>query len=149
VKELEKYIPLIITALLGLIEITPIKLNPISAFIRWLGKNFNYHSDKQAVEQLKSLTQDISTLRTEIDKLNLKVDGNEIDRVRQTILDFADALRHGDKFSREKFHSIVDLNKKYHDIITEHGFTNGVIDNDYKYIEMKYQECLKDNSFLN
>lgn len=148
-EDLKDYIPLIITALLGLIEITPIKLNPISTFIRWLGKNFNYNSDKQAKNQLESITTDISTLKTEIDRMNMKVDGNEIDRIRQIILDFADSLRHGNKYSKEKFHSIVDLNKKYHDIITEHGLTNGVIDNDYKYIEMKYQECLRDNSFLN
>lgn len=148
-ENLEKYIPVVITCVLGLIEITPIKLNPISHFIRWLGKNFNYHSDKQAVEQLNTLQNDISSLRTDISNLNLKVDGNEIDRVRQIILDFADALRHGERYSKQKFHYIVDLNRKYHEIITKNNLTNGVLDSDYKYIEKKYQECLEDNSFLN
>lgn len=127
---LAKYSPLIIVACLSFIEIVPIKINPISGFLKWVGKQIN------------------GDIKRDIEKLNTKVNSNEIDRIRYEILDFANSCRNGRHHSKDEFHHIVEINEKYHVLIKENNLTNGVLDAEYAYIERIYQECLEKGTLL-
>lgn len=124
-EEWSKYIPLILVGALSLIEITPVKINPVSSFLKWAGKQIN------------------GDIKDEIKNLSLTVDKNEIDRIRWEILDFANSCRNGRNHAKDEFHHIVEVNQKYHELIQKHDMQNGVLDSEYAYIESVYKECLK------
>lgn len=121
---------LIFLAASTLIEITPIKVNPISSFLKWVGKKIN-----------GDLEKGLSTVAE-------KVDRNEIDRIRWDILAFANSCRKGELHTKDEFTHIIDLNAKYHEILEEHDMTNGQIDLEYEYIVGIYKHCMEENSFL-
>lgn len=127
-----------IIAMLGVFfEITPIKINPISSLLRYIGAKLN-----------EDVIAEVASMKEEIKKIDDKVDQNEIDRIRWEILDFANTCRNHRKHTREEFLHIIDLNQKYHKIIDEKNIKNGQIDIEYAFIEKLYNRCLEENSFL-
>lgn len=128
----------LIIAFLGVfVEITPIKINPISSLLKYCGSKLN-----------EDLRKDIKEMKSDIEKLDNKVDSNEIDRIRWEILDFSNSCRNKRKHTRDEFLHIIELNQKYHKIIKEKGIENGQIDLEYDFIEGIYKKCLENNSFL-
>ena len=121
----------------SLVEITPIKFNPISAILRWLGKRLN-----------SAISEQVEALSEKQDILRDTVDDNEIDRIRWEILDFANSCRNGRKHTMEEFDHVIELNTKYHAILKRRNLTNGKIDLEYAYIESLYKRCQQENSFL-
>lgn len=118
-------------------EITPIKFNPISSLIRWLGNAFNGR-----------ILNEIAPLKKTIGEIRDTVDDNEIDRIRWEILDFSNSCRQGKRHTLDEFVHIIELNEKYHQILKRRNLTNGRIDLEYSYIISIYEECQKKNSFL-
>ena len=128
----------LIIAFLGVfVEITPIKINPISSLLKYCGSKLN-----------EDLRNDIKDMKSDIEKLDNKVDANEIDRIRWEILDFSNSCRNKRKHTRDEFLHIIELNQKYHKIIKEKGIENGQIDLEYDFIENIYKKCLENNTFL-
>ena len=128
----------LIIAFLGVfVEITPIKINPISSLLKYCGSKLN-----------EDLRKDIKEMKSDIEKLDNKVDANEIDRIRWEILDFSNSCRNTRKHTRDEFLHIIELNQKYHKIIKEKGIENGQIDLEYDFIEGIYKKCLENNTFL-
>lgn len=121
---------LLVLLLLSLVEITPIKIKPVSAIMRWLGSKI------------------LGDLPETLNKIIDTVDDNEIDRIRWEIRNFANSCRNGTKHTEDEFDHIIDLNTKYHDILKRRNLTNGKIDLEYNYIINIYRECQKKNSFL-
>ena len=122
----------LVAALLGagLIEVTPIKVNPLSWLLKWVGSRVNG-------EMLKR-----------IDKLEANVDTNEMDRIRWEVLDFANSCRNGRRHTQDEFEHIVTLVKKYEGLLEKLGKENGVFEMEYKYIVRLYEKCQQDNDFI-
>lgn len=118
-------------------EITPIKINPISSLLKYIGAKLN-----------EDVIAEVTSMKDEIKKIDDKVDQNEIDRIRWEILDFANSCRNQKKHTREEFLHIIELNQKYHKIIDEKGIENGQIDIEFAFIKRLYNRCLEENSFL-
>lgn len=118
-------LPFFFLALLSLVEIVPIKLNPLSRLLKWMGEQLN------------------GSIQRELQEIKRDVDQNEIDRIRWEILDFANGCRNHCHHSKEEFHHIVELNEKYHKLIQRNHLTNGVLDREYAYIEKIYEACLQ------
>lgn len=119
------------------VEVTPIKINPVSSLLKFIGTNIN-----------ADIKAEIASVKDTVQKVDNKVDANEIDRIRWEILDFANSCRNKRKHTREEFLHVISLNEKYHKILDERGMTNGQIDIEYEYIEGLYKKCLENNSFL-
>ena len=115
---------------LGLVEVTPIKINPLSRFLKWVG-------DKINGEMLKR-----------IDRLEQDVNTNEMDRIRWEVLDFANSCRNGRKHTQDEFEHIITLVKKYEGLLKKCGRENGVFEFEYHYIKELYERCLKTNDFI-
>ncbi len=121
----------------GLIEITPIKLNPLTAILSWIGTRMN-----------GKLIAKVDNLEEKTDALEKKIDMNEIDRIRWEILNFANSCRNGHRHSKDEFEHIIGLHEKYHKILEEHDMQNGLVTIEYEYIEGIYRHCLRANSFV-
>lgn len=120
-----------------LVEITPIKWNPLTSILSWLGIRMNGKLIAKVDEQGK-----------QIKELDTKIDMNEIDRIRWEILSFAGSCRTGHRHTKDEFEHIIGLHEKYHHILTAHNMTNGLVSLEYEYIENIYRHCLEKNSFV-
>lgn len=126
------------------IERTPIKLNPI----RWLGKRFNSDMNETVQLSFNKLQLNITELDNKLKDLETNTNTNEIDRIRKEISDFSDSLRRGEKHTKSQFFRIVSVHEKYNDLLKKNHMTNGVIDTEYRYIDLTYQECLNNGTLL-
>ena len=119
------------------IQITPVKWNPISSFIKWLGKLLTHDLNKK-----------IDDIADQVEDLRGDVDANEKDRIRWEILDFANSCRNGRKHSHDEFKHIAELHDKYKVLLERTGDKNGVFDTEYQWIQSVYEERLEKNDFL-
>ena len=72
-----------------------------------------------------------------------------IENKRNTIIDFAARVSNTDNlFTREQFNRVMKIYSDYEDIITKNGMTNGEVDIAYRIITEAYEECLKNNTFI-
>ena len=126
------------------VEVTPIKINPVSTLLKFIGSNIN--ADLKA--EISAVKTEIETTKESVQKIVNKVDNNEIDRIRWEILDFANSCRNHKKHTKEEFDHVIALNQKYHRILDEREEENGQVDIAFEYIRKLYQKCLENNSFL-
>ena len=108
-----------ILALAGIfVEIVPVKFNPISSLLKWIGKNLN------------------GDLINRVEKLEEKVDENEKGRIRHETYTFANNLRNSKReYTADEFQHIFKINEKYKNL-----GGNGQIKVEMKYIQEKYFE---------
>ena len=114
----------------GLFQIIPIKINPWSALLKWIGKLVTGNACGK------------------IDDLIKQVDENEKDRIRWEVLYFANSCRNNRKHTRDEFQHIVTLHDKYKKLLEKTHDPTGVFDLEYKYIQDLYAERLEKNDFL-
>lgn len=127
----------ILVALSFIIQITPIKLNPWSALIKWVGKllTSNIHTE-------------LSQVKKQVEQLNKNVDENEKDRIRWEVLDFATSCREGKFHSLDEFKHIISLNDKYKLLLQRTKDKNGVFDAEYNYIDEIFKQRQRKNDFV-
>ena len=100
------------------VEIVPVKFDPISSLLKWIGKNLN------------------GDLINRVEKLEEKVDENEKGRIRHEIYTFANNLRNSKReYTADEFQHIFEINEKYKKL-----GGNGQIKVEMKYIQEKYFE---------
>ena len=119
------------------IQISPIKLNPWSKLLGWIGKIINAELLKKIEEQ-----------DAKFGYMQRIIDENEKDRIRHEVLTFANQCRNHVMHTQDEFQHILAINKKYHDLLDKHKESNGVFDAEYEYILELYHECQHNNSFL-
>ena len=119
------------------IQITPIKWNPLTSLLKWIGRLITSDTNTK-----------IETMKSEIKEMREDLDENEKDRIRWEVLDFANSCRNGRSHSRDEFQHIITLNDKYKALLARTNDKNGVFNSEYKYIDKIYQEKCKTNDFL-
>lgn len=78
------------------IEITPVKINPVSKFLAWLGRKIN----SEVIAKVDRLETEVQAMR--------KADGEqEAINCRYRILRFGDEVKHGTRHSQEHFEQIL------------------------------------------
>lgn len=112
-----------------LIEITPIKINPIG----WLGKHLNASMDAR------------------VDEIESKLDSHIAESYRNSILAFQKDLLHQQipLFTTEEWEKIIKTCKDYENYCEENEVPNDVITQATKFIRFEYQKALDNRSFLN
>lgn len=126
------------------IEIVPIKVNPVSAVFKWIGKVSNKDIEKKIV----GISTKLENVSERIDKIENRIDMIEINNMRTQILNFANSCMNGRKHTKEEFEHVIDLKNNYDLIINKRGFKNGRVDLAFKYMSDLYVKCLNENSFL-
>lgn len=124
----------VIAALSIFIEITPVKINPISALLRWGGKQIN-----------KELMDKVNTLETKVWAL----EKSDVIDCRVRILTFADEIRRGVRHSKETFDQVLSDIDTYERYCTEHPdfMNNKTVAAKAKILDV-YSECVDNNDFL-
>ena len=128
----------LLIALLTLIQIAPIKINPWSAIAKTLGRAIN----KEMMDKLESLDKEMKQLR----------DATALESVlncRVRILHFGDETLHGQKHTKEHFDQILrDIDKYEHYCSTHPEFENNVTVLTSARIKEIYRKRLADGDFL-
>lgn len=124
----------VIAVLSIFIEITPVKINPISALLRWVGKQIN-----------KEIIDKVNTLETKVGAL----EKSDVIDCRVRILTFADEIRRGVRHSKETFDQVLSDIDTYERYCTEHPdfMNNKTVAAKAKILDV-YSECLDNNDFL-
>lgn len=120
----------IIIGAITLVEVTPIKINPLRALFKWIGKAVNGDIQKDLAE----LKRDFEETKAQ-DK-------------RWRILEFSRSCRNGVPHSREEWkHAISEL-KEYEEYTKKKNIVNGVMEEDAKFLRELYRERNMKNDFL-
>lgn len=120
----------IIAVLSVLFEITPIKLHPVTAVLRWIGNR---------------LTGDI---RKDIADLRRDVDEQRMSGIRSLVLDFSNSCLNGRKHTKEEFDHIIEENKTYEELVKKYKIQNEVYKEAYAYIKRVYRKRMDRRDFL-
>lgn len=135
----------ILAVLSVFIEFTPIKINPISAVLHWIGERTNVG----LTEQFAQLERKVEKLSAKYEKIEAENEKREAISCRVRILRFADEIRRDVDHSQESFEQTLSDIDNYEKYCHEHPlFQNNktIIANER--IKAAYRNCLEKNSFL-
>lgn len=124
----------VITFISIFIEITPIKVNPVSTFLSWVGRQIN----KDLMEKVNDLESKVRALER-----------SDVVDCRVRILTFADEIRRGIRHSKETFDQVlsdIDLYERYCSDNPDF-MNNKTVAAKAKILDI-YSECLDSNDFL-
>lgn len=122
------YITLAVTILMIFVEITPIKINPIS----WLISRLN-----------KPTLDKIDEIEDKLNELEKQGDERDIGNIRARILANESLLRKGEHFKRYQYESLYKDIDKWNEYHRKYPNLNGLLKNAIKYID----ECYEDEAF--
>ena len=111
-----------VVALLSLIQILPLKINPWDGLFNWLGNKLNNETEKR------------------LDKLQKQLSSMWINSHRNTILRFARESRASVVHSFDEWKNLLNVAEEYEKYVQETNTTNGVITQDTAYLRNLYQE---------
>lgn len=138
IKEIVMYGGGLTLALMTLIQITPIKVNPWT----WLGRTIGRAINGEVLDRVDVLANDVRELKDEDAEQWASLS-------RSHILRFGDELLHGVPHSKEHFDQILLDISKYEAYCDEHpNYKNNIANATIKQIKNTYQKCLDDNKFL-
>lgn len=111
------YITVGIIVFCMLIEITPIKINPIA----WLGKMLNKHTNDK------------------LDNLEIKVDKIDIETLRNRIASTATLIKNGGKLTEDQFKVIFKDIDKWNSYHSKYPDLNGIVNVSIEIIKEAYK----------
>lgn len=127
----------IIFGAITLFEIVPIKINPWTTLFRWIGKAIN----GELKEQLSGLSSDVSELKSDFEM-------KKAEDMRWEILEFANTCRIGNEHSKDEWRHVMNQVSEYEEYTERKGITNGVIEEDTRFLRELYHERNLRNDFL-
>ena len=134
----------IAVALSLVVQISPIKWNPWSSLLTWIGKMLT----KNVMTEIEGIKSDLADVKAEQKRQEKESDENEMDRIRSEVLDFANSCRLRRRHTKEEFDHIFALNDKYQQLLEKTGQQNGRFEDAYEYIRVLYRRCMEQNDFL-
>jgi len=137
------------------IEVSKIKINPISAVLGWLGKKMTAplseeikKNQKETNEELKQINEKQQELEEKIEELSLQEALDVADSIKTQIFSFYHELKKpGIRHSEAEFNQIIALNERYEKIIERTKQQNGVYAAEYAYITQVFHHCQETNDF--
>lgn len=138
-------LPPVLVALLSLVEVSPIKINPWSGLAKWLGRAINGEV-LESVEDVKKAQRDT---RKALDEHIQSDDERNADTLRMRILHFNNELLRGDRHTREDFIEILAVIDAYEQYCKNHpNYRNNRASHAIANIGRVYDERLKLRDFL-
>lgn len=138
-------LPPVLVALLSLVEVSPIKINPWSGLAKWLGRAINGEV-LESVEDVKRAQQDT---RKALDEHIQSDDERNADTLRMRVLHFNNELLRGDRHTREDFIEILAVIDAYERYCKNHpNYRNNRASHAIANIGRVYDERLKLRDFL-
>lgn len=135
----------ILIVVTGMIQISPIKIDPWSKFARAIGRAIN----KEVIDKVNKLEADVAEIKDIGDSRDAKEDERHAKTLRRDILRFGDEIRHTPGHSKERFDDILLEITEYEAYCDSHPeFKNRMTTSTVKLIVSVYEKSLEDDSFL-
>ena len=127
------------------VEFAPIKLNPVSAFLKWVGDRTN----KDLMTRVVELEKKVDNIAKDQKELDEKTAEQEAINCRIRILRFSDELRRNIRHSQESFDQVISDLDKYERYCAEHPkFKNNKTLAAKERIMSAYNNCMTQDDFL-
>lgn len=138
-------LPPVLVALLSLVEVSPIKINPWSGLAKWLGRAINGEVLESVAEAKKAQKE----TRRALDEHIRADDERNADTLRMRILHFNNELLRGDRHTREDFIEILAVIDAYEQYCKNHpDYRNNRARHAIANIGRVYDDRLKLRDFL-
>ena len=129
---------LLLVGLSAFVEITPIKINPVSAVLKWIGSKIN----GEVISRMNTLEKDIKRIEYTEGERYAK-------SARTRVLRFGDEIIHGVKHSKEHFDDVLLDIHEYDTYCEKHPeFENDRMQLTAQHIKETYRKCMEEHSFL-
>lgn len=126
------------------VQVAPIKLNPWSGIVRWIGDKLN----SGVIKKIGEVENKVDNIDARLNNHIKDSDEKDIRDRRQAILDFASSIIRGENYNREKFQFMITECDSYQKYCKDNDVINGVADASIREIRRVYDERLRNNSFL-
>lgn len=141
------------------VQISPIKINPWTSLLKWLGNVINAGTEKKIEEMQESFdkklaeirdhfSKELAEVKRQLEAQMISMDENEKDRIRNEVLSFATSCRRGIHHTKDEFDHIITIHRKYEALLKKTGDENGVFTEEYDFILEIYHECQRENKFV-
>ena len=127
----------VILIALTLIEVTPIKINPWSALLKWIGRKTN-----------AELYSKVDALQIEVEIVKKDFEEKNAHDKRWSILDFANSCHNGRRHTKEEWEHVLNQLIYYEEYVDEKAITNAVIEEETRYLRELYRDLLSRNAFM-
>jgi len=137
------------------IEVSKIKINPISSLLKWIGKKAGEaliekmdENQKETNKRLENIEAKQEELEKRIEELSLQEAIDVADSIKTQIFSFYHELQKpGIRHSEAEFNQIIALNEKYEKLVARTKQPNGVYEAEYRYIMQVFHQCQETNDF--
>ena len=134
-----------VIALMSIVQISPIQINPWSWLARKCGNALN-HDLKTSIDELSDRVTDVESSVQEIKK---NIDENNAITARVRILNFNEELLREQRHSKEAFDQALENVTNYNHYCDTHpDFANDKAVMAIQNIRKCYQKCMDDHDFL-
>lgn len=127
----------IIVGAVTLIEIVPIKINPW----RWIFTKIGNLLTGDIRKEIKEVKDELKAVKDETRDY-------KVQNWRWNVLDFANSCRNGRRHSHDEWRHTISQLAEYENYIEANNITNGVFEEDARYLRTEYQEHCAKNDFL-
>lgn len=125
-------------ALLSLVQIAPIEINPWSFIARSIGKAMN-----------REIIEKVDKVQRSLDEHIIANEERDVKQCRLRVLRFNDEIIQGQKHTREHFNEILDDITEYEHYCDDHpDYENSKAVLAIENVKRIYRQCEEDNSFL-
>ena len=129
---------LLLVAAASLVEVSPIKFNPLS----WLAQKIGRAMKKEVIDKVDRLERNLSEMKAIQDERDAK-------SARTRVLRFGDELLHDVCHSKEHFDNILQDIREYENYCDEHPkFENDRMQLTAQLIKDTYRRCMEKHTFL-
>ena len=137
-------IGIVIIIALTLVQISPIKVNPWDAILKWIGNKLNADIKKE----IKDVKKDIDNVKKDLDA---HIENSRVKDLRDTrlsILEFCASIINGQQHTKEQFDFMITQCDQYEEYIEKNDVKNGVVTSAIKEIRKRYDYAIHNNSFF-
>lgn len=128
-----------------LIEITPIKINPLSWIAKKIGKAFN----GEIMKEISTIKTEVKGIKKDVADIREEAKEREATSRRTRILEFGDEILHDADYSKEHWDSIMmDISEYEHYCDDYPHYMNNVAEATIRHIKHMYDKHLDEDSFL-
>lgn len=129
-------ISLVVVALMTLIQITPIKLNPWDKLFKWIGNKLN-----------ADIKKDLDSVKKDLDEHIKNSNIKDLRDTRMHILEFCNSCMNGQRHTKEQFDFMITQCDDYEQYIEKNKIKNGVITSAINEIRRRYDDAIHNNYF--
>ena len=120
---------LVIVVVSSLIEISPLKINPLGDFLSWFGRNFN-----------KSINEKITVVETKLDEHIKESEDEKVEKIRDEIIGLGTQLYRKEDVTMEQLKRGIVQCDWYDKYIENNNIENGVAETSMDLIRQTYKQ---------